>query len=192
MELPSNITKSLSINSYRLYPVGDKDSHLYNVNKQYGTSCLIRMIEEISNLIDSNILYTVSHQFKPYGASAAALISESHIALHTYPDVHPSKPLGMIRLDIDISGCGKVSPLNSLDYLLTTLDSHLMVVDYRERGFSYEGGIKEFGEKRNVNRYVKDLKKYYIQPKDYAHILMRSDISDPLIEEEVKEIRSGI
>jgi S-adenosylmethionine/arginine decarboxylase-like enzyme len=162
------------------------------VDKKYGTSCLIKMIEDISNLIDSNILYTVSHQFQPYGASAAALISESHIAIHTYPDVHPTKPLGIIRLDIDISGCGKVSPLNSLDYLLTTLNPHLTVVDYKERGFSYDGSTKEFGERRDVNQYVKNLKKYYIQTRDQAQVLMLSRIGNSLIKEEVKEIRNGI
>lgn len=192
MELPSNITKSLSVNSYHLSIVGDKDSYLHNVDKQYDTSLLIKMIEDISSLIGSSILYTLSHQFQPHGASASALISKSHIALHTYPDVHPTKPLGLIRLDIDISGGGKVSPLDSLDYLLTTLDSHLMVVDYKERGFSYEGGVKEFGGKRNVNQYVTDLKKYYIHTKDQTHILMRSDICDPLVRKEVKEIRNGI
>ena len=155
MELPSNVTKSLSINSYRLCSTKDKDAHLQSVDKQYGTSYMIKMIEDISKLIDSNILYTLSHQFQPYG-------------------------------------CGKVSPLNSLDYLLTTLDPHLIVVDYKERGFSYEGNTKEFGEKRDVNQYVKDLKKYYIQTKDQAHVLMLSHIGDPLIEEEVKEIRNGI
>lgn len=190
--LPSNITKSLSLNSYRLHSTTDKDQYLSEIDKEYNGKRLEELIEKISSLIDSDILYTVHHNFSPYGASAAALIAESHIAIHTYPDYHPTEPMGVFRIDIDISGCGKISPLRSLDYLLTTLDSHLMVIDYKERGFSYENGEKVFGNRMaNVNENVSNLKDYYIHHKDGAHILKRAVIHDPLIEKEVTEIMVG-
>ena len=191
-ELPSNITKSLSLNSYWLCTTTDREEYLSEIDKQYNGTKLEELITNVSNLIDSSILYTIRHNFSPHGASAAALIAESHIAIHTYPDHHPTKPLGVFRIDIDISGCGKVSPLNSLDYLLQTLDSHLMVIDYRERGFSYGDNGKEFGNNMEiVHEYVSNLKDYYIHRKDGAHILKRAIIDEPLIAEEVKEIMAG-
>jgi S-adenosylmethionine decarboxylase len=39
-------------------------------------------------------------------------------------------------VDIDVSTCGKISPVNALDYLIGSFDSDIITVDYRVRGFT--------------------------------------------------------
>ena len=40
------------------------------------------------------------------------------------------------RVDIDVSTCGEISPLNTLDYLISSFDSDIITIDYRVRGFT--------------------------------------------------------
>jgi S-adenosylmethionine decarboxylase len=69
------------------------------------------------------------------------------------------------RVDIDVSTCGKISPLKALDYLIEKFDSDIIICDYRIRGFTRDinGGkhfkdheinsIKDFISKRNLDLY---------------------------------------
>ncbi|NLK18045.1 MAG: S-adenosylmethionine decarboxylase, partial [Clostridiales bacterium] len=40
------------------------------------------------------------------------------------------------RVDIDVSTCGKVSPLKALNFLISSFDSDIITIDYRVRGFT--------------------------------------------------------
>jgi S-adenosylmethionine decarboxylase len=69
------------------------------------------------------------------------------------------------RVDIDVSTCGKISPLNALDYLIGSFDSDIITIDYRVRGFTRGcGRQKAFIDHdiKSVQDYINDenLKKY--------------------------------
>jgi S-adenosylmethionine decarboxylase len=56
--------------------------------------------------------------------------------VHTYPEFHPEKDITTFRVDIDVSTCGKISPLKALDFLISSFDSDIISIDYRVRGFT--------------------------------------------------------
>ncbi len=63
-------------------------------------------------------------------------LDKSHVTVHTYPEYHPDNAIATFRVDIDVSTCGCISPLNALDYLIGSFDSDIMTIDYRVRGFT--------------------------------------------------------
>ena len=68
--------------------------------------------------------------------TVVAHLDKSHVTVHTYPEYHPDNSIATFRVDIDVSTCGKVSPLNALDYLIGSFDSDIITIDYRVRGFT--------------------------------------------------------
>ena len=56
--------------------------------------------------------------------------------MHTYPESHPYEGINTFRADIDVSTCGKISPLKALNYLIHSFDTDIMTIDYRVRGFT--------------------------------------------------------
>lgn len=64
---------------------------------------------------NATILRTVSHKFDPQGVTAFILLAESHISIHTWPELN--------RAAVDIYTCGThTDPESGLEALL----SHLM------------------------------------------------------------------
>lgn len=81
--------------------------------------------------------------------AVVAHLDKSHIAVHTYPESHPDRGVCTFRADIDVSTCGQISPLKALNYLISSFEPDIAIVDYRVRGFT-----------RDING-----KKYYIDHK---------------------------
>ena len=72
-------------------------------------------------------------------------LDKSHITVHTYPESHPHKGISTFRADIDVSTCGRISPLRALNFLIHNFDSDIVTLDYRVRGFTRDvDGQKHF------------------------------------------------
>ena len=81
----------------------------------------------------------------PHKESVVAHLDKSHITVHTYPESHPDNGISTFRADIDVSTCGKISPLRALNYLLHSFESDIVIIDYRVRGFTRDvKGIKHY------------------------------------------------
>lgn len=65
-----------------------------------------------------------------------AHLDKSHVTVHTFPESHPENSVSTFRVDIDVQTCGTVSPLKTLDFLISSFDSDIIVIDYRVRGFT--------------------------------------------------------
>ncbi len=94
-----------------------------------------------------------------------AHLDKSHVTVHTYPEYHPNKAISTFRVDIDVSTCGTISPLNALDYLIDSFDSDIITIDYRVRGFTRDLNGKKFFIDHNIKSiqdYIdkETLKKY--------------------------------
>lgn len=63
-------------------------------------------------------------------------LNKSHITVHTYPESHPYEGISTFRADIDVSTCGRISPLKALNYLITSFEPDIANIDYRVRGFT--------------------------------------------------------
>lgn len=97
--------------------------------------------------------------------SVVAHLDKSHITVHTYPESHPDNGISTFRADIDVSTCGKISPLRALNYLLHSFESDIVIIDYRVRGFTRDvkgikhyidhkiNSVQNFVDKNTLSRY---------------------------------------
>jgi len=80
----------------------------------------IKAIEEImigaANAANAEIREVVFHRFEPQGVSGVVVISESHLTIHTWPE--------MSYAAVDIFTCGEhVDPWVALDQITQDLDA---------------------------------------------------------------------
>ncbi|MGB1108976.1 MAG: adenosylmethionine decarboxylase [Gammaproteobacteria bacterium] len=151
----------------------EKREYIEYIDEAYNAERLKQILEEVAHLIGANILNIARQDYEPQGASVTMLISEepvipeqlletdetpgplpdavvahldkSHITVHTYPESHPMDGISTFRADIDVSTCGRISPLRALNFLIHQFDSDIVMLDYRVRGFTRDvDGKKHF------------------------------------------------
>jgi S-adenosylmethionine decarboxylase len=174
----NNLTKSLSFNLYDVCYAKTKEerqAYLAYIDEEYNADRLTEILKEIVKIIGANVLNISRQDYDPQGASVTMLISEkpldaepenletpgpvpetvvahldkSHICVHTYPEAHPNSGIATFRADIDVSTCGKISPLRALNFLIHSFDADVVNVDYRVRGFTRDvEGYKHYIDHR--------------------------------------------
>lgn len=78
----------------------------------------------------------VFHKFSPQGVSGVVVISESHLAIHTWPE------LGYAA--VDVFTCGeKVNPWDACNYLTDHFSAKNMTAKEMKRGIMPEAYLKE-------------------------------------------------
>lgn len=87
----------------------------------------------------------------PIPETVLAHLDKSHITVHTYPESHPDDGISTFRADIDVSTCGRISPLKALNYLIHSFDSDIITIDYRVRGFTRDVEGKKFFIDHKIN-----------------------------------------
>lgn len=123
-------------------------AHILNISKQdyepQGASVNILIAEGSlsSEHIDESC--NQGKQFIAQRDTVHAHLDKSHVTVHTFPEHHPDNSISTFRVDIDVSTCGEVSPLNTLDYLIASFDSDIITIDYRVRGFTRDIQGKKF------------------------------------------------
>lgn len=148
-------------------------AHILNISKQdydpQGASVNILIAEGSlsSDHIDEscNQGKYLSHGFDTPTRDVSAHLDKSHVTVHTFPEHHPDNSISTFRVDIDVSTCGEISPLNALDYLIGSFDSDIITIDYRVRGFTRDlHGMKYFIDHdiKSIQDYIdaKTLTKY--------------------------------
>lgn len=151
------------------------------VDEEYNAERLTVILTDVANIIGATILNIAMQDYDPQGASVAILIAEeaeahfengidpdkespvslpehaiahldkSHITVHTYPESHPDKGVSTFRADIDISTCGKISPLKALNYLFRVFCPDIAIIDYRVRGFTRDINGKKYFIDHKIN-----------------------------------------
>lgn len=145
-------------------------AHVLNISKQdydpQGASVTILISEETLAVkeIDTSCNGGEIEIFKSRDTVVGHL-DKSHVTVHTYPEYHPDNSIATFRVDIDVSTCGEVSPLNALNYLIGSFDSDIITTDYRVRGFTRDvDGKKLFIDHKitSIQDYIDEdtLKKY--------------------------------
>ncbi len=125
-------------------------AHVLNISKQdydpQGASVTLLISEEAlpTHLIDKSCNHGMCEILESR-ETVVAHLDKSHVTVHTYPEYHPDNSIATFRVDIDVSTCGRISPLNALDYLIGSFDSDIITIDYRVRGFTRDvDGTKLF------------------------------------------------
>jgi S-adenosylmethionine decarboxylase proenzyme len=112
-----------------------------------------RIKEEMENAAleaGATIVQSVMHHFNPYGVSGVVVISESHLAIHTWPEYDYAA--------IDVFTCGEeVDPQVSLDYLARIFEVDKLIVKNVQRG-----DMKQILSRKLSQNKEKDYEKVYI------------------------------
>ena len=100
---------------------------LYGCNKEkLNDELYLRcQLNSAAKLAKASVLNIVSNKFEPFGVTAIALLAESHLSIHTWPESHYSA--------IDIFTCGRnmrpklashflIESLEASNYLLKTIN----------------------------------------------------------------------
>ncbi|WP_373508250.1 adenosylmethionine decarboxylase, partial [Thiocapsa sp.] len=149
----NNLTKTLSFNIYDVcYADSDeqREAYIQYIDEAYNAERLTAILTDVAEIIGATILNVAHQDYDPQGASVTMLISEepiaagqisntaspgplpeavvahldkSHITVHTYPESNPQTGISTFRADIDVSTCGRISPLRALNYLIHALES---------------------------------------------------------------------
>ena len=80
---------------------------IIGTDKEYDPSVYERVIKEIAKSAKVTILNISKYKFEPQGFTILALLAESHISFHTFPEK------GIISFDFFT--CGKISPSIAID-----------------------------------------------------------------------------
>jgi len=179
----NNLTKALSFNIYDVcYARTEEERQRYieYIDEQYDADRLTQILTDVAEIIGANILNIARQDYDPQGASVTILISEepvidkkqagkeiisdavvahmdkSHITVHTYPETHPQEGIATFRADIDVATCGVISPLKALNYLIESLESDIVIMDYRVRGFTRD--VK--GKKHYIDHKINSIQNF--------------------------------
>ena len=94
-----------------------------NFEKLNDESFLRCTLNNAAKLANSKVLNIISNKFEPQGVTAIALLAESHLSIHTWPESHYSA--------VDIFTCGRnMKPYIACKYLIEALmaEEHLLRV----------------------------------------------------------------
>lgn len=185
----NNLTKTLTFNIYDVCyteTAEEQMAYLGYIDEMYSAARLTDILSNVANIIGANILNIARQDYQPQGASVTILISEepiaagqlsnstrpgpmpdtvaahldkSHITVHTYPESHPENGISTFRADIDVSTCGRISPLKALNYLIHSFDSDIVTLDYRVRGFTRDVE----GRKLFIDHKINSIQNYLVQ-----------------------------
>ena len=98
----------------------------------------------------------INDQVMAMKQSTVVHLDKSHVTAHTYPESHPDDGISTIRVDMDISTCGQVSPLEALNYLIESFDEDIIVLDYRVRGFTRD----VLGQKHYIDHGIASIQEF--------------------------------
>ena len=182
----NNLTKTLSFNIYDInYAASAEQERQYirYIDEAYSARRLTDILRNVTEIIGANVLNIAHQDYDPHGASVTILISEepvaaehisnseapgplpesvvghldkSHITVHTYPESHPDNGISTFRADIDVSTCGRISPLKALNYLIHSFESDIVILDYRVRGFTRDVN----GKKHYIDHKINSIQNF--------------------------------
>ena len=158
----------------------ERQRYIEYIDEEYNADRLTQILTDVAEIIGANILNVARQDYDPQGASVTILISEepvidkkqagkelipdavvahmdkSHITVHTYPETHPQEGIATFRADIDVATCGVISPLKALNYLIESLESDIVIMDYRVRGFTRD--VK--GKKHYIDHKINSIQNF--------------------------------
>ncbi len=82
---------------------------IIGTKKEYDSSFFENLVHKIAEKAKVTVLNIAKYKFEPQGFTLVALLAESHISFHTYPEKE--------IISFDFYTCGKVSPSIALDVL---------------------------------------------------------------------------
>lgn len=180
----NNLTKSLSFNLYDFCVARNESerlSYIKYIGERFSASRVTEVLRGICGIIEAEVLAVSDQDYEPWGASSVVLMGDmkgagvaaeravsssttmhldkSHVCAHTYPDFHSGGTICSFRIDIGISTCGEISPLNALNFMFQKFDSDVVVIDYVVRGYTRDrDGLRVY-----MDHQLKSIQEYIDQ-----------------------------
>ncbi len=147
----NNLKKALSFSFYDFVIApseAEKLSYIEYINAHYNAQRISELLQKIVHIIEAKVLDISLQDYEPYGASSMILLGDtkgssvdmhldkSHITAHTYPDFDNENGILSFRVDIELSTCGEITPLSSLNAIFDFFDTDIVTIDYMVRGFT--------------------------------------------------------
>lgn len=160
-----------------------RQRYRHYINDQSSAIRLSHTLQDIAATIGARVLNVSKQDYHPQGASVTMMVADkyhekncgigdscspkpaeallahldkSHLTIHTYPELQPDNGIHTLRFDVDISTCGTISPLQSLDYVLRNFPADVVTLDYRVRGFTRTSQ----GGKRYLDHEINSIKDF--------------------------------
>lgn len=171
-----NLSKTLTLCIYIMCYTNNEEAKIKfikYINEKYNSKNILDILENISNIINANILQVTEYNYEPYGASVNILTSDSqfnnkdicahldksHISVHTYPDINYNTNVSSLRIDLEISTCGRISPLNALEKIVDYFNPDILIGDFKIRGFTRDTRGKRIYSSQDYKKVVNKFKK---------------------------------
>ena len=87
---------------------------IIGTKKDYSPSFFEKIVYKIAKKSKVTVLELSRHKFEPQGFTLVALLAESHMSFHTFPEKN--------IISFDFFTCGKVSPVVALDIIKKKLN----------------------------------------------------------------------
>lgn len=87
-------------------------------------------LRDAADACDATLLELTLHRFDPQGCTGIAVLSESHIAIHSWPEVGYAA--------IDIFTCGKARPHEAIPVLRKAFQPKRMQIGEQKRGLTVQ------------------------------------------------------
>ena len=91
-----------------------------NVEKMEDVMLIEAILKKAAKMMDLTLLETVSHKFSPQGMTAVALLAESHIAVHTYPEEK--------KIFVEMASCGSRDAKMALTFMADMLEGKVKIL----------------------------------------------------------------
>lgn len=119
-----------------LYPhSSDRPLGLHYILELYGcpqdllndSDLICQSLRQAAREANSTLLNAVHHRFEPHGVTALALLAESHISIHTWPESGYAA--------VDVFTCGEsTTPKRACEYLIEVLRADRYTLQAIDRG----------------------------------------------------------
>jgi len=167
----NNLKKALSFSFYDFVIAPSEEeklSYIEYINTNYSAQRISELLTKIVHIIEAEILNVSLQDYEPYGASSMILLGDvkgsgvdmhldkSHITAHTYPDFDNENGILSFRVDIELSTCGEITPLSSLNEIFNFFDTDIVTIDYVVRGFTRN----EKGEHIYMDHAINSIKEF--------------------------------
>ncbi len=127
---------------------------IIGTKKEYDPSFYEKLVYKIAKAAKVTVLKISKYKFEPQGFTLVALLAESHISFHTFPEKE--------IVSFDFFTCGKVSPKVSLDIIKDEMEhTNIIIKEFnRDTIDFYHDNYSSPGLKKSyvVNRVLENFK----------------------------------
>ncbi|HHQ69395.1 MAG TPA: adenosylmethionine decarboxylase [Halothiobacillaceae bacterium] len=198
----NNLSKTLSLSLYDVcyaHTSREQNAYITYLDEVYDADRLTSILTDVSDLIGAHVLNIARQDYEPQGASVTILICEepinpppdaaqarpgplpssvvghldkSHLTVHTYPESHPDNGIATFRVDIEVSTCGRITPLRALNYLIHSFEPDVITLDYRVRGFTRD----IHGRKHFIDHDIDSIQQYLAEDSHQRYQMLDANV----------------